>query len=86
MSLSTGASTLAPSSSTGQASLRPQRLGSIPRSHTAPNKMAVNGHMASVGKAANGINGTGSFENGVQVIDEDKEFKYVRFKKIHPTQ
>ena len=35
--------------------------------------MAMNGHFASVGQ--NGQNG--SFENGIQVIDEDKEFKYV---------
>lgn len=42
------------------------------RSVTAPEKMAVNGHFASVGQ-----NGHANFEHGVQVIDEDKEFKYV---------
>ena len=42
------------------------------RSFTAPEKMAVNGHFASVGQ-----NGSANFEHGVQVIDEDKEFKYV---------
>lgn len=36
-----------------------------------PESMAVNGHFASVGQ-----NGTANFENGVQVIDEEKEFKY----------
>ena len=33
--------------------------------------MAVNGHFASVGE-----NGKANFEHGIQVIDEDKEFKY----------
>ena len=33
--------------------------------------MAVNGHFASAGQ-----NGTANFENGVQIVDEDKEFKY----------
>jgi len=32
--------------------------------------MSVNGHFASVGE-----NGSANFEHGVQVIDEDKEFK-----------
>ena len=44
----------------------------VNRSQTAPEKMAVNGHFASVRQ-----NGTANFENGVQVIDEEKEFKYV---------
>jgi hypothetical protein len=39
---------------------------------TAPEKMAVNGHFASAGQ-----NGTANFEHGIQVIDEDKEFKCV---------
>jgi hypothetical protein len=42
----------------------------INRSLTAPDKMAVNGHFASVGQ-----NGSANFEHGVQVIDEEKEFK-----------
>lgn len=42
------------------------------RSATAPDQMAVNGHFASQGQ-----NGHGSFEHGIQVIDEDKEFKSV---------
>lgn len=41
------------------------------RSATAPQYMAVNGHFASSGQ-----NGHANFEHGVQVIDEDKEFKY----------
>lgn len=41
------------------------------RSTTAPEHMAVNGHFASQGQ-----NGHAHFEHGVQVIDEDKEFKY----------
>lgn len=44
----------------------------VNRSQTAPDKMAVNGHFASAGQ-----NGNENFENGVQVIDEDKDFKYV---------
>ena len=37
---------------------------------TAPDKVAVNGHFASAGQ-----NGKANFEHGIQVIDEDKEFK-----------
>jgi hypothetical protein len=48
------------------------RRGTINRSLTAPDKMNVNGHFASVGQ-----NGKADFEHGIQVIDEDKEFKYV---------
>ena len=48
------------------------------RSLTAPDRMAVNGHFASGGQ-----NGHASFEHGVQVIDEDKEFKYVSRKWFH---
>ena len=42
------------------------------RAYTAPDKMATNGHFASVGQ-----NGHANFDNGVQVVDEDKQFKYV---------
>lgn len=42
------------------------------RAMTAPDKMAVNGHFASAGQ-----NGRTNFEHGIQVIDEDKEFKCV---------
>jgi hypothetical protein len=45
----------------------------VNRALTAPTNMPVNGHFASVGQ-----NGTANFEHGVQVIDEEKEFKYVR--------
>jgi hypothetical protein len=38
---------------------------------TAPEGMAVNGHFASAGQ-----NGSANFEHGVQIIDENKEFKY----------
>lgn len=38
---------------------------------TAPSVTPVNGHFAAVGEDGEG------FEHGVQVIDEDKEFKYV---------
>lgn len=40
------------------------------RAYTAPDKMTANGHFASAGQ-----NGEANFENGVQVIDEDKDFK-----------
>jgi hypothetical protein len=33
----------------------------------------MNGHFSAVGETP----GAGSYEHGVQVIDEDKEFKYV---------
>ena len=46
------------------------------RALTAPDKMAINGHFASAGQ-----NGSANFENGVQVIDEDKEFKYVSHER-----
>jgi len=42
------------------------------RSLTAPEHMAVNGHFASHGQ-----NGDADFQHGVQVVDEDKEFKFV---------
>jgi hypothetical protein len=48
------------------------RPGSVGRAMTAPDKMAVNGHFASAGQ-----NGRTNFEHGIQVIDEDKEFKCV---------
>lgn len=35
----------------------------------------MNGHFSAVGEAP----GAGSYEHGVQVIDEDKEFKYVQY-------
>ena len=48
------------------------RPSAVNRALTAPDKMSVNGHFASAGQ-----NGQANFENGVQVIDEEKEFKYV---------
>ena len=59
-------STLSPSSTPSIS--RPSGIG---RALTAPDKMAVNGHFASAGQ-----NGRANFEHGIQVIDEDKEFKY----------
>jgi hypothetical protein len=46
------------------------RPSDVKRAFTAPDKMSINGHMASVGQ-----NGHANFENGVQVVDEEKEFK-----------
>jgi hypothetical protein len=63
------ASDLDPQSPQTPASAAARRI-SVARAHTAPDKMAVNGHFASAGQ-----NGSANFEHGVQVIDEDKEFK-----------
>src|ERR1700722_3663252 len=58
--------------SSQSSTLSPARRGTVNRSLTAPDKMNVNGHFASAGQ-----NGKADFEHGIQVIDEDKEFKYV---------
>ena len=58
--------------SSHSSTLTPGRRGTVSRSLTAPDKMGVNGHFASVGQ-----NGKADFEHGIQIIDEDKEFKYV---------
>lgn len=63
-------STLSPPQSPSAASSSLLRPAAVNRSQTAPDKMAVNGHFASVGQ-----NGTANFEHGVQVIDEEKDFK-----------
>ncbi|KIV92237.1 protein SEY1 [Exophiala mesophila] len=55
-----------PPVSSNNSTLRPSHVN---RAYTAPDKMSVNGHFASAGQ-----NGTANFDNGVQVIDEDKEF------------
>ncbi|KAK6375870.1 Dynamin-like GTPase that mediates homotypic ER fusion [Exophiala oligosperma] len=52
------------------------------RAYTAPDKMTANGHFASAGQ-----NGEANFENGVQVIDEDKDFnpdlsKYLNYTNV----
>jgi hypothetical protein len=62
-----------PSSVMANSTLSPPHSTERPhpdRAHTAPENMATNGHFASVGQ-----NGHANFENGVQVVDEDKEFK-----------
>ncbi len=43
------------------------------RHPTAPSVMTVNGHFASVGESPS----KEQYEHGIQVIDEDKEFKWV---------
>lgn len=63
------ASTLTPPPTQATKDSHPKRLV-VNRSVTAPETMSVNGHFASVGE-----NGSANFEHGVQVIDEDKEFK-----------
>jgi hypothetical protein len=57
--------------SSQSSTLSPARRGTVNRSLTAPDKMNVNGHFASAGQ-----DGKADFEHGIQVIDEDKEFKY----------
>jgi hypothetical protein len=69
-------STLSPPLSPASSRTNGSRPSNVNRAMTAPaESMAVNGHFASVGQ-----NGTANFENGVQVIDEEKEFKY----SLHP--
>ena len=63
-------STLSPTQSRDRSSTSGNRVP-INRANTAPEKMSINGHLASRGQ-----NGHADFENGVQVVDEDKEFKY----------
>lgn len=65
-------STLSPPQSPVSSTPSSQRPVPANRAYTAPDKMSVNGHFASVGQ-----NGTANFDNGVQVVDEDKDFKYV---------
>jgi hypothetical protein len=48
-----------------------RRPSGLERSPTAPSVLS-NGHFASIG----GDGDTASYEHGVQVIDENKEFKY----------
>jgi hypothetical protein len=55
-------STLSPTSS---------RRATANRTLTATDKMHINGHFAAIGQ-----NGKVDFEHGIQVIDEDKEFKF----------
>jgi hypothetical protein len=42
------------------------------RSETAPSVMTMNGHFASVGEEPT----KAQYDRGIQVVDEDKEFKY----------
>lgn len=53
-------------------SLNPPRRPSLAQSLSTPGKI-MNGHFASVGEAAS----REQYENGIQIIDEDKVFKYV---------
>lgn len=57
------------------------RPGSVSRALTAPDKMAINGHFASAGQ-----NGTTDFEHGIQIIDEEKEFKCVLGLRSKPVR
>ena len=59
--------TLSPTSNSSR-----ERPNNANRSLTAPDRMAMNGHFAGVGQNGKSDN----FEHGIQVIDEDKEFKY----------
>lgn len=58
-----------------------ERPSSLGRSPTAPPIMA-NGHFAAVGDHGD----LAAYEHGVQVVDENKEFKYVCLKDaLSPT-
>jgi hypothetical protein len=74
-SINSGHPELAPSSphSTGsnRSTMSERRPSALERSPTAPSVLS-NGHFASIG----GDGDTASYEHGVQVIDENKEFKY----------
>jgi hypothetical protein len=58
------------SSTTNGSDRRPSATSRYP---TAPSVMTMNGHFASVGDAPT----KEQYEHGIQVIDEEKEFKYV---------
>jgi hypothetical protein len=49
-----------------------RRPSAASRFPTAPSVMTVNGHFAAVGDAPT----KQQYEHGIQVIDEEKEFKY----------
>ena len=60
------------------ASLSPERAAKVrpstnARHPTAPSVMTVNGHFANVGEKPTKEH----FEHGIQVINENQEFKYV---------
>jgi len=59
-----------PSSDTN-GNIRPSAAARFP---TAPSVMTMNGHFASVGDAPT----KEQYEHGIQVIDEEKQFKYAR--------
>jgi hypothetical protein len=52
---------------------RDSRPQASSRAFSAPGTMEVNGHFSTVGDKNE------DFEHGIQVVDEDKEFKYVSF-------
>jgi len=54
----------------GHEARRPSAASRFP---TAPSIMTMNGHFAGVGDAPT----KEQYEHGIQVIDEEKEFKYV---------
>jgi hypothetical protein len=56
------------------AARRPSTASRFP---TAPSVMTMNGHFANVGDAPT----KEQYEHGIQVIDEDKEFKCVKSAK-----
>lgn len=59
----------------GHDARRPSAASRFP---TAPSIMTMNGHFAGVGDAPT----KEQYEHGIQVIDEDKEFKYVVLVKM----
>ena len=63
------AATLSPPRS----STKETRPSTNPRHPTAPSIMTVNGHFANVGEKPT----KEQYEHGIQVINEDQEFKYI---------
>ncbi|KIW68517.1 protein SEY1 [Phialophora macrospora] len=75
-------STLSPPQSPERSLTSNNRPIPINRANTAPENMSTNGHFASAGQ-----NGHADFDNGVQVVDEDKQFnpdlaKYLQYSGV----
>lgn len=60
---------------TPQRAAKENRPPSNARHPTAPSVMTVNGHFANVGEKST----KEQYEHGIQVINENQEFKYVDF-------
>lgn len=59
-----------------------RRPSAASRFPTAPSVMTMNGHFAGVGDAPT----KEQYEHGIQVIDEEKAFKYAENLPMYPSQ